>query len=169
MKHSIVKNTTCYFRQIPEATPDITASVQPLTINLKNYPSKTNKTCGTRWYKYEPISGRSVRDLYTRAYLHSFCANTVCNSEDFPEAMDDRDGWREKIKKIRAVSETCWRWDGRASTFHTSETLHRVSFIIDVSNTYVEIMVKNIRSHGYLGSILWQVIIMHTCSLYQYC
>ena len=31
---------------------------------------------------------------------------TKPNLEDLPEAIDDRDGWREKVREIRAVRTT---------------------------------------------------------------
>ena len=41
------KNATSYFEQILEAAPHKTIDVRPFTSNLKNYPSKMNKMCGT--------------------------------------------------------------------------------------------------------------------------
>ena len=34
------------------------------------------------------------------------CADTGCSREDLPKAMDDREVWRERIRNIRADSET---------------------------------------------------------------
>ena len=34
----------------------------------------------------------------TRTYIQQLCADMGCNPEDLPEAMDDREGWREKVK-----------------------------------------------------------------------
>ena len=45
------KNTISYFEQILEPTPQETTIVQPLTSHLKNYPSKTDKTCRTLFEK----------------------------------------------------------------------------------------------------------------------
>ena len=41
---------------------------------------------------------------------HKLCPDTWCNLEDLPGAVNDRDGWREKIRKIHAVSPTAWWW-----------------------------------------------------------
>ena len=43
-------------------------------------------------------------------YLHQFCVGTRCNLEDLPEAMDDKDGWWERVRELRVVSATLWRW-----------------------------------------------------------
>ena len=45
-----------------------------------------------------------------RPYLHQLSADTGCNLEDFPEAMNDRDRWGERVMKICAVSATWWWW-----------------------------------------------------------
>ena len=34
------------------------------------------------------------------------CEDTGCNSEDLPEAMDDREGLRERVRDIRAGGAT---------------------------------------------------------------
>ena len=35
---------------------------------------------------------------------------TGCSSEDLPKEMDDREGWRERVRDIRADGTTRW-WD----------------------------------------------------------
>ena len=44
-----------------------------------------------------------------RTYLQQLCADTGCSLEDLPGVMDDRDGWQERVRKIRASSAT-WGW-----------------------------------------------------------
>ena len=36
------------------------------------------------------------------------CADTECSLEDLPEAMDDREGWRERVRDIRADGAIWW-------------------------------------------------------------
>ena len=43
-------------------------------------------------------------------YIQRLCANTGCSPEDLPEAMDDREGWRERVRNIHADSRTWWWW-----------------------------------------------------------
>ena len=44
-----------------------------------------------------------------RTYIQQLCADTGCSLEDLPEAMDDRDGWQERVGEIHASSATwCW-------------------------------------------------------------
>ena len=37
-----------------------------------------------------------------RTYIQQLSADTGCSPEDLPEAMDDREGWRERVREIRA-------------------------------------------------------------------
>ena len=45
-----------------------------------------------------------------RTYLQQPCADTGCSLEDLSGAMDDRDGWRKRVREIRASSTTWWWW-----------------------------------------------------------
>ena len=37
-----------------------------------------------------------------RSFIQQLCANLAYNPEDLPEAMDNRKGWRERVRDIRA-------------------------------------------------------------------
>ena len=39
-----------------------------------------------------------------------FVEDTRCSPEDLPEAMNDREKWRERVREIRATSTTWWWW-----------------------------------------------------------
>ena len=38
--------------------------------------------------------------------LQQLCEDTGCNPEDLPEAMNDREKWRERVRDIRAGGTT---------------------------------------------------------------
>ena len=48
--------------------------------------------------------GRAKAGRPARTYIQQFCADTGYSFEDLPGAMDDRDGWQEKVRMIRAGS-----------------------------------------------------------------
>ena len=54
--------------------------------------------------------GRAKARRPTRTYIQQLCADTGCSPEDLPEAMDDREEWRESVRDIRADSATRWWW-----------------------------------------------------------
>ena len=42
----------------------------------------------------------------TRTYIQQLCEDIGCSPEDLPEAMNDREKWREKVRDIRASGTT---------------------------------------------------------------
>ena len=45
-----------------------------------------------------------------RTYIQQLCEDTGCSPEDLPEAMNDREQWRERVRDIRAGGTTWWWW-----------------------------------------------------------
>ena len=57
---------------------------------------------------YTPSHGRAKAGRPARNYIKQFFAGWGCSLEDLPGAMDDRDGWQERVRKIRTGSATWW-------------------------------------------------------------
>ena len=55
---------------------------------------------------WTPSHGRSKAGRPARTYIQRLWADTRCSLEDQPEAIDDRDGWRERVSDIRADGAT---------------------------------------------------------------
>ena len=53
---------------------------------------------------WTPSHGRAKAERSARTYIKQLCVDTGCSLEDLPEAMNDREGWRERVKDIRAGS-----------------------------------------------------------------
>ena len=60
--------------------------------------------------QWTPSHGRVKAGWSARTYIQQLCANTGCSPEDLLEAMDDREGGRERVRDIRADSATWWWW-----------------------------------------------------------
>ena len=45
-----------------------------------------------------------------RTYIPQLCVGTGCSLESLPRAMDDREGWRERVKEVHAGGVTWWWW-----------------------------------------------------------
>ena len=54
--------------------------------------------------------GQSKAGRPARTYIQQLCDDTGCNPEDLPEAMNDRETWRERVRDIRARRTTWWWW-----------------------------------------------------------
>ena len=59
---------------------------------------------------WTPSHGRAKAERPARTYRQQLCVDMRCSSEDLPEAMDDREGWRERVRDIRADGATWWWW-----------------------------------------------------------
>ena len=55
---------------------------------------------------WTPVYGRAKAGRPARTYIQQLCAYTRCSPEDLPEAMKDREKWREKVRDICASGTT---------------------------------------------------------------
>ena len=55
---------------------------------------------------WTPTYGRAKAGRPAPIYIQQLCEDTGCISEDLPEAMTDREKWREKVRDIRASGTT---------------------------------------------------------------
>ena len=59
---------------------------------------------------WTPTHGRAKAGRSARTYIQQICEDTGCCPEDLPEAINDREKWRERVRDIRATSTTWWWW-----------------------------------------------------------
>ena len=59
---------------------------------------------------WTPTYGCAKVGRPARTYIQQLCEDTGCNLEDLPEAMNDREKWRERVRDIRAGGATWWWW-----------------------------------------------------------
>ena len=57
---------------------------------------------------WTPTHGRAKAGRPARTYIQQLCEDTGRSPEDQPEAMNDREKWRERVRDIRATSTTWW-------------------------------------------------------------
>ena len=55
---------------------------------------------------WTPAYGKAKTEQAARTYIQQLCEDTGCSSEDLPEAMNDREKWRERVRDIRASGTT---------------------------------------------------------------
>ena len=62
-------------------------------------------------YPYGPPHMAEQKQEYTaRIYVQQLCEDTGYSPEDLPEAMKNREKWRERVRDVRAGGATWWRW-----------------------------------------------------------
>ena len=57
-----------------------------------------------------PTYGRAKAGRPARTYIQQLYEDTECSPEEQPEAMSDREKWRERVKDIRTGGTTWWWW-----------------------------------------------------------
>ena len=60
---------------------------------------------------WTPSHGRAKGGRPARTYIQQLFEDTGCSPEDLPEAMNDREEWRERVRDIRASGTTWWWWE----------------------------------------------------------
>ena len=116
------KNATSNIEQVLETAHRNAAAIRPPTTHCENYQNWTNQTfrTSTGWrsrdklisdvLQWTPSHGRAKVGRPARTNIQQLCADTGCRPEDLPEAMDDREGWRKRVRYISADSVTWWWW-----------------------------------------------------------
>ena len=59
---------------------------------------------------WTPTYGRAKAGWLARIYIQQLCEDTGCSPEDLPEAMNDTEKWRDRVRDICARSQTWWWW-----------------------------------------------------------
>ena len=62
---------------------------------------------------WTPTYSRAKAGRPARTYIQQLCEDTGCSSEDLPEAMNNREKWRERVRDIRDGGTTWWWWGDR--------------------------------------------------------
>ena len=63
---------------------------------------------------WTPTHGRAKAGRPARTYLQQLCEDTCCSLEDLSKAMNVWEGWRERVRDIRAGGTTRWWWDDKS-------------------------------------------------------
>ena len=78
---------------------------------------------------WAPSHGRAKAGRPARTYIQQLCEDTVCSPEDRPEAMNDREKWRERARDIHASGTTWWWWYGTNNSYLTWIILFNINHL----------------------------------------
>ena len=56
--------------------------------------------------QWTPTYGRAKAGRPARTYIQQVCEDAECSPNDLPEAMNDKEKWRERFRDIRASGTT---------------------------------------------------------------
>ena len=87
------------------------------SVSIREVPLRTCRKQWTKWgrtHKWhipaDPFTWTGKAGRTSKFYIQQLCADTGCSLEDIPGAMDDRDGWWDRIREVFACSTTWWWW-----------------------------------------------------------
>ena len=90
--------------------PPITKTIQVRRARYAGHCRRSKDELVSDVLLWTPTYGQAKAGRPARTYIQQLCEDTGCNPEDLPEAMNDREKWREMVKDIRAGGTTWWWW-----------------------------------------------------------
>ena len=106
---------------------------------------------------WTPTYGRAKAGRPARTYIQQLCEDSGCSLEDLPEAMNDREKWRERVRDICATSTTWWWWWWWLMSLIISWGSQLLAFCqskLLFPSFYILIPYFSFNSHAYLWSYL---------------
>ena len=97
-------------RQLYGHLPPITKTIQVRRARHAGHCWRSKDELVSDVLLWTPTYGQAKARRPARTYIQQLCEDTGCNLEDLPEAMNDREKWREMVKDIRAGGTTWWWW-----------------------------------------------------------
>ena len=96
-------------RQLYGHLPPITKTIQARRTRHAGHCWRSKDEIVSDVLLWTPAFGQSKAGRPARTYIQQLCDDTGCNPEVLPEAMNDRETWRERVRDIRS-SRTIWWW-----------------------------------------------------------
>ena len=121
-RQQLHKNVASNTEQVLAATPHKAPTIQPPAPPpiTKTIQVRRTRHAGHYWRSrdelvsdvllWTPTYGREKAGRPALTYIQQPCEDTGCSPEDLPEAMNDREKWRDRVRDIRASSTTRWWW-----------------------------------------------------------
>ena len=98
------------WRQLYGHLPPITKTIQVRRTRHAGHCWRSKDELISDVLLWTPTYGRAKVGRPARTYIQQLCEDTGCNPEDLPEAMNDREKWRKRVRDIRAGGTTWWWW-----------------------------------------------------------
>ena len=97
-------------RQLYGHLPPITKTIQARRTRHAGHWWRSKDEIVSDVLLWTPAYGQSKAGRPARTFIQQLCDDTGYNPEDLPEAMNDRETWRERVWDIRASRTTWWWW-----------------------------------------------------------
>ena len=88
--------------------PPITKTIQARRTRHSGHCWRSKDEIVSDVFLWTPAYDQSKAERPARTYIQQLCDDTGSNPEDLPEAMNDRETWRERVRDIHASRMTWW-------------------------------------------------------------
>ena len=95
-------------QQLNSQLPPITKTIQVRRTRRVKQCRRSGDELISDILLWTPSHGRAKVGRPVRTYIRHLCADTRCGLEALPGAIDDRDGWQERVRKIFAGVVKLW-------------------------------------------------------------
>ena len=109
-RQQLHKNAASNIEQVLAATPHKTPTIRPPASYHETIQIRRTRHAGHCWRSrdelisdvllWTPTYSRAKAERPARIYIQQLCEDTGCSPEDLPEAMNDREKWRERVTGI---------------------------------------------------------------------
>ena len=96
--------------QLYDQLPPITKTIQGRRTTHAGHCWRSRDKLISDVLLWTPTYGRAKAGRPVQTYIQQLCEDTGCGPEDLPEAINDREKWRERVRDIRACGTTWWWW-----------------------------------------------------------
>ena len=90
--------------------PPITRTIKVRRIRYAEHCWRSGVKLISDVLQWTPSNGQEKAGRPARTCLQQLFEVTGCSLEDLPEAMNNREEWRERVRDIRAGGTTRWWW-----------------------------------------------------------
>ena len=94
--------------QLYDHLPPITKTIQVRRTRHAGHCWRSRDELISDVLLWTPTYGRAKAGRPARTYIEQLCEDTGCSPENLPEAMNDREKWRERVRDNRASGTTWW-------------------------------------------------------------
>ena len=101
-------------KQLYGLLPPITKTIQVRRTRHAGHCFRSRDELISDVLQWTPSHGRAKAGRIARTYIQQLCGDTRCSPEDVPEAMNNNEGWRERVRVMRADGT---RWDDEIALF----------------------------------------------------
>ena len=90
--------------------PSITKTIKIRRTKLAGHCWRSRNELISDVLLWTPSHGRAKAGWPARTYIQQLCEDSGCSPGDLPESMNDKEGWRKRVRDIRADGATRWWW-----------------------------------------------------------